>query len=137
MAHFAKLDQHNKVLEVITVDNNVLLDENGNENEELGRIFCENIDMKYNWRQTSYNSTFRKHYAGVGYTFDEELNAFIPPKSYDSWILNEETCVWESPIGPAPERTEEQITNRFFYQWDESIHQADNTKGWVLIEKPQ
>lgn len=133
MANFAKL-KNNIVIEVIVIDNQVLLDENGNENEELGRIYCSNIDMKYDWRQTSYNSNFRKHYAAVGYRYDETLDAFIPPKPYESWVLNEETCEWESPIGPPPERTEEQISNQFFYEWNELAHQADNTTGWVLLE---
>ena len=137
MAHFAKLDTNNKVLEVIVVDNEILLDDSGIENEELGRIFCGKLDMRYNWRQTSYNASFRKHYAGPGYSFDEELDAFIPPKPHESWILNEETCLWQSPIGPAPERTQEQITNKLFYHWNELKYQSDNTKGWELSENPQ
>lgn len=99
MANFAKLNENYEVLEVIGVNNNVLLDVNGNEKEELGVIFL--IDWSGGhpyWKQTSYNANFRKNYAGYGYTYDRNRDAFIPPKPFSSWVLNESTCRWEAPL---------------------------------------
>lgn len=95
MAHFAKLNENQIVTEVIVVNNNVL-DQN---NEEISGIeFLKNWSNGYeNWKQTSYNKTFRKNYAGIGFTYDETRDAFIPPKPNGSnWILNENTCLWEN-----------------------------------------
>jgi hypothetical protein len=114
MAHFAKLDQNNVVLEVHVVHNNELLDENGVEQEQRGVDFLINWSNGYlAWKQTSYNGTFRKNYAGIGYTYDPQRDAFIPPKPFPSWILNEQTCLWEPPV-PYP-------TDGNLYQWDESM----------------
>tara|TARA_R100001086_G_scaffold192068_1_gene109362 strand:- start:38 stop:430 length:393 start_codon:yes stop_codon:yes gene_type:complete len=111
MAHFAKLDQNNKVIAVTSVHNNELLVD-GVENEQKGIDFLNNI-FKTNetWKQTSYNTLkgvhklggtpFRKNYAAVGFTYDEANDAFIPPQLYDSWTLNEETYEWEPPV-PGP-----------------------------------
>lgn len=99
MAHFAKLDDNNIVQQVIVVDNNVLL-QDGVEIEQLGIDFCKNL-LGGNWLQTSYNSNFRKNYAGIGFFYDSIKDAFIPPKPFPSWVLNEETCRWEAPI-PKP-----------------------------------
>jgi hypothetical protein len=101
MAHFVELDNDNNVLKVIVVDNNDILDENGNESEEIGINFCTRL-LGGIWKQTSYNGNFRKNYAGIGYKYDEERDAFIPPKPFESWILNEETCQWVAPI-PYPD----------------------------------
>ena len=101
MAHFAEIDQDNRVLRVVVVANKDTSDENGNEVEQIGRVFCNRL-LGGNWVQTSYNSNFRKNYAGVGYIYDSQRNAFIPPKPYPSWILDEETCNWNSPL-PKPE----------------------------------
>lgn len=96
MAHFAKLDENNIVVDVNVINNEHLLDENGNENEQIGIDFLINWSNGYsNWKQTSYNGTFRKNYAGIGYTYDGERDAFIPPKPEEDCILNEETCNWE------------------------------------------
>lgn len=112
MAHFAKLDENNVVLEVHVVHNNELLDENGVEQEQRGIDFLINWSNGYlAWKQTSYNSTFRKNYAGIGYIYDPQRDAFIPPKPYPSWVLNEDTCLWEPPV-PYP-------TDGNLYQWDE------------------
>jgi hypothetical protein len=97
MAHFAELDENSVVTQVIVVHNNELLDENGNESEQKGIDFCVNL-FGGTWIQTSYNGTIRKNYAGIGYLYDPIRNAFISPKPYESWILNEETCQWETPI---------------------------------------
>lgn len=121
MAHFAQLDQNNIVMQVIVVGNKDCLDENGNESEAVGIAFCQNL-LGGNWKQTSYNATFRKNYAGIGYKYDEVLDAFVPPKPFPSWILNEETAQWYSPV-PYP-------TDGKFYYWDE-----DNQK-WELVANP-
>jgi len=120
MAHFAKLDENNVVLEVHVVHNNELLDENGQESEQKGIDFLTSWSGGYTmWKQTSYNGTFRKNYAGQGYTYNAELDAFIPPKPFNSWILNETTCIWESPV-PYP-------NDDGRYVWDEE------TTNWVEV----
>jgi hypothetical protein len=120
MAHFACLDENNVVTQVIVVANEDTSDVNGNEVEEIGVAFCKKLlGADTNWKQTSYNNTFRVRYAGIGYSFSEELNAFIPPRPFDSWVLNTETADWESPVGPAPTLTEAEIEARSFYRWDE------------------
>ena len=96
MAHFAELDENNTVKQVIVVHNNELLDENGNESEQKGIDFCI-AHYGGTWIQTSYNGTIRKNYAGIGMIYDPIRNAFILPKPYDSWVLNEDTCQWEEP----------------------------------------
>ncbi len=99
MAHFVKLGIGNKVVQGVVVNNEVITDENGNEQEQLGVDFLNNL-YKTNdvWKQTSYNNSFRKNYAGVDYTYDETRDAFIAPKPYASWTLNETTCQWEAPV---------------------------------------
>jgi hypothetical protein len=119
MAHFAQLDENNIVIEVIVVNNDVIMID-GQESEDAGIVFCKSLyGVDTRWRQTSYNSTFRKHYAGIGYTYDPVLNAFIPPKPYPSWLLNTETCNWEAPV-PYPNDGKS-------YVWDES------TLSWVEV----
>ena len=118
MAHFAQLDDNNIVTQVIVVSNNELLDENGQESEAKGIAFCQSL-FGGNWKQTSYNGNFRKHYAGIGYIYDSERDAFISPKPFASWILNEDTCYWEPPVSMP--------TDGKSYQWDE------NTVSWVEI----
>jgi len=118
MAHFAKLDENNVVLQVNVVDNENLLDSNGIEQEEVGIAFLVQWSGGYaNWKQTSYNGNIRKNYAGIGYVYDAVRDAFIPPKPYESWVLNEDTCTWESPV-PYPE-------DGNYYVWDEA------TTSWV------
>ena len=137
MAHFAKIDENNVVTQVIVVANEDTTDTNGVEVEEIGVAFCKKLlGAETNWKQTSYNNNFRVRYAGIGYSFSEELNAFIPPKPFASWVLVEETADWVSPLGAAPTLTEEQITSRSFYRWNEEAYQADNTTGWVLETPP-
>ncbi|MFT4261430.1 MAG: hypothetical protein ACMXX9_03285 [Candidatus Woesearchaeota archaeon] len=80
MAHFAELDENNVVLRVIVVDNKNCCDKKGEEQEEIGRAFCEKLFNGGRWVQTSYNANFRKRYAGIGYIYDEEVDEFIPPK---------------------------------------------------------
>lgn len=97
MAHFAELGMNNVVLRVIVVHNNELLDENGQESEAKGVAFCRSL-FGGTWVQTSYNANFRKNYAGEGFTYDSTRDAFIPPKPFASWVLNEDTCQWGSPV---------------------------------------
>jgi hypothetical protein len=96
LAHFAKL-KNNIVQQVIVVSNQDILDEQGQESEEKGIAFCSNL-LGGTWKQTSYNSNIRKNYAGIGYTYDEGRDAFIPPKPYNSWLLDEDTCQWKAPV---------------------------------------
>ncbi len=99
MAHFAELDENNIVKQVIVVHNNELLDESGQESEQKGIDFCKSIygeDTK--WVQTSYNESFRKNFAGIGFSYDQGLNCFISPKPYPSWTLNEDNCRWMPPV---------------------------------------
>ncbi len=110
MAHFAELDENDVVTRVIVVHNNELLDENGSESEQLGIDFCI-AHYGGNWVQTSYNSNFRKNYAGIGYMYNFIRDAFISLKPFESWVLNEETCQWETPL-PYP-------TDDKDYLWDE------------------
>jgi len=120
MAHFAQLDENNVVTQVIVVANEDTSDVNGNEVEEIGVAFCKKLlGADTNWKQTSYNNTFRVRYAGIGYTYNAELDAFVAPKPFASWVLNTETADWESPVGPAPTLTEAEIEARSFYRWDE------------------
>lgn len=113
MAHFAKLDENNVVVDVNVVDNNKLLDTNGIEKESFGVAFLIIWSNGHaNWKQTSYNASFRKNYAGIGYTYDQQRDAFIPPQPFNSWLLNEETCLWESPV-PYPQDGKK-------YYWDEA-----------------
>jgi hypothetical protein len=118
MAHFAELDVNNIVIQVIVIHNNELLD-NGVESEDKGIKFCQSL-FGGNWIQTSYNGNMRKNFAAIGYTYDEELDAFIPIKPFESWILDEEYCQWNPPIPyPADEKD---------YHWDEL------TTSWLEIE---
>jgi hypothetical protein len=122
MAYFAKLGTGNIVEQVISINNAVITDANGIEQEQLGVDF---INKLYNtrdvWKQTSYNNNIRKNYAGIGYTYDQTRDAFIAPKPFNSWILNETTCLWEAPI-PKPD-------NENQYSWNEEI------LNWKLLTK--
>lgn len=97
MAHFAKLDENNNVLAVHVVNNDVITVD-GVESEQTGIDFLTGLHGHTLWKQTSYNGTIRKNYAGIGYTYDAGRNAFIAPKPYGSWVLDEATCRWEAPV---------------------------------------
>jgi hypothetical protein len=117
MAHFAKLDENNFVLQVVVVDNKDLLDENGAEQEAVGVAFLTNWSNGYtSWKQTSYNASFRKNYAGIGWVYDSRRDAFIAPQPFPSWSLNESTCTWVPPI-PYPDDGSK-------YNWNE------DTQSW-------
>jgi len=110
MAHFAKLSEDNVVLAVHVVNNDVI-NFNGVESEQAGIEFLSGLHGHSNWKQTSYNARIRKNYAGAGYTYDESRDAFIPPKQYNSWVLNDNLCRWESSI--------EYPNDGKMYLWDE------------------
>ena len=132
MAHFAKIGKGNKVLAVHKIHDDCAITEKDGQ-EFLNKLYKTN-DI---WKQTSYNTVagihllggtpLRKNFANVGYKYDMYRDAFIPPRRFNSWILNEDTCQWEAPI-PIPELTEEQINNKSFYDWNEE------TQQWDLIE---
>jgi hypothetical protein len=119
MAHFAEINSDNIVQKVIVVDNNDCKDAEGNESEAVGAAFCNTL-LGGIWKQTSYNGNFRKNYAGIEYTFDEERDAFIPPKPYSKWILNEDTCNWEAPLA-YPEGDNPYIWNDNKGEWEEIV----------------
>ena len=137
MAHFAQLDENNIVTQVIVVGNDDCTDANGNEVESIGIAFCQKLlGAETNWKQTSYNNNIRVRYAGIGYSYNAKLDAFVPPQPFASWTLNKKTADWVSPLGAAPELTEEEVEARSFYRWDEEAHQEDNTTGWILETPP-
>lgn len=98
MAHFAKLDSNNIVTDVVVIDNSVMLKADGTESELKGKQFLNNLFGTATWKQTSYNINFRKNFAGLGFEYRTDLDAFIPLKPFNSWVLNETTCQWEAPI---------------------------------------
>lgn len=124
MAHFAQVDENGIVLQVL-----VVADEN---TENAQEFLAETLGLGGTWIQTSYNTSrgihkdggtpLRKNYAGIGYTYDFERDAFIPPKPYESWLLNEDSCIWEAPI-PYPSDGE-------IYTWDEE------STSWVIAVPP-
>jgi len=132
MAHFAKLGTENIVLQIVVLSNNAILDEDGKESEQIGMDFLNNL-YKTNdvWKQTSYNTfggvhkldgtPLRKNYAGIGYTYDETRDAFIVPKPYSSWTLNEDTCIWEAPSAKPDDGKR--------YEWNEE------TISWIEYQK--
>ena len=115
MAHFAQLE-NNVVKQVIVVSNQDILDEQGQESEEKGIAFCSNL-LGGTWKQTSYNAKIRKNYAGIGYTYDEGRDAFIPPKPFNSWLLDEDTCQWKAPVD-YPTDGERYAWNEETLTWD-------------------
>jgi len=151
MAHFAKISENNEVLQVLVVDDKDLLNSNQQEDESVGQTYLEthNNWPAHLWIQTSYNTINNTHingktplrgnYAGIGYTWDEDNQIFWPIKSYASWVKHIASASWKSPLGDAPALTEEQTsqneanTHRWFYVWNETAYQADNTTGWELV----
>ena len=128
MASFAKIGLNGKVIEVLSVNNEVLHDANGIEQENIGIDFLTKLTGWAIWKQTSYNTQggvhltgetpLRKNHASVGYKYDEDRDAFIPPKPFNSWILNETTCLWEAPVAYP--------TDGQKYSWNEE------NKNWTL-----
>jgi hypothetical protein len=131
MAHFAELNSANEVLRVTVVENKDTADVNGVEKEYIGQAHLEKV-LGGTWKQTSYNANFRGNYAGKGYTYFSDLDLFMPPKYYNSWLMNTAQATWVAPI-TTPTLTEEEINAGKYYRWDEDAYQADNTQGWVLV----
>ena len=130
MASFAKIGLNGKVIEVQSVVNEVLHDANGIEQEVIGIDFLTKLTGYPVWKQTSYNThngvhslggiPLRKNYATIGMTYDEDRDAFITKKPFNSWILNEDTCTWKAPVAYP--------TDGNFYKWNES------TLTWDIVE---
>ena len=147
MAHFAKLGANGKVIQVLTMDNDKMLNADGVEDETVGQQWLEthNNWPAQMWIQTSYNTSQNKHnsgddskafrgnYAGIGYTWDEDNNIFWPKPPFASWVKDIATATWKSPIGDAPALTAEQIsqneagTHAWYYTWNESGQSWDLT----------
>ena len=140
MAHFAKLGSNSKVIQVLTLNNGDMLNADGKEDESVGQQYLErhNNWPAQMWIQTSYNTSGGKHnsgddskalrgnYAGIGYTWDEDNNIFYGKKPHASWVLNTTTASWHSPIGDAPELTDEEKSADSHYEWNE------DGKSWDL-----
>jgi hypothetical protein len=118
MAHFARIDDNGVVQQVVVVDNKDTADASGVEKEHIGAAHLEKI-LGGTWKQTSYNGNIRKNYAGIGYTYRADIDAFVPPQPFASWLLNENTAQWEAPT-PIP-------TDGKMYSWDEA------TTNWIEI----
>lgn len=110
MAHFAELDANNVVLRVIVIDNKDTADANGVEKEHIGAAFCERL-FGGDWKQTSYNGNIRKRYAGAGFTYNADIDAFVPPQPFPSWTLDAD-CNWQPPVAMP--------TDGGRYSWDEA-----------------
>jgi len=141
MAHFAKLGINSKVIGVEVVADADCKNADNNEDETVGIQFLENIHGWPLWKQTSYNTTanthklggtpFRKNYAGIGHTYDEDRDAFIPPKPYASWVVNETTCVYESPVTYPSLTTYGDPVKPYEISWDET-----NTR-WICKDSEE
>ena len=142
MAHFARI-QDNIVQQVIVIDNSVILDSDGNEQEILGIDFCSSlIGGTGTWLQTSYNGNMRGNYAGIGYTYMSNVatlgvgstDIFISPQPYASWSISTTAATWEPPSTPgaAPTLTDAEVAAGKYYVWNETNYQADPSTAWVL-----
>jgi hypothetical protein len=116
MAHFAQINADNVVTQVIVVSNDDCAGGDYPTSDAPGAAFCNNL-LGGTWKQTSYNGNFRKRYAGIGYTFNADLDAFIAPQPYPSWTLNEETADWEAPVARPAEGM--WAWNEANQEWDE------------------
>jgi hypothetical protein len=125
MAHFAQLDENNKVINIIVVNNEELIDDENNESEKKGIAFCQTLfGSNTKWIQTSYNNNIRKSYAQIGGFYDKTLNIFIPLKPYESWKFDYENHVWQAPIA-TPEKIE-----GYTWLWFET------NKEWIKVPVP-
>ena len=124
MAHFAKIE-NGVVTQVIVVDNKDCSDANGVEKEYIGAAFCEKL-FGGEWKQTSYNGNIRKNYAGIGYSYNAEIDAFVQPQPYASWTLDAETAQWNPPVAMPEDAGTGEPPKR--YTWDEA------TTSWVVLE---
>lgn len=113
MAHFARIGSDNKVQEIIVVNNDVLLDENGGESEALGQAFIASLGLNGDWVQCSYNGNIRGGYPAIGWTYNQALDGFISPQPFSSWLFNEETLGWDAPVSMPSEGGP--------FVWDETL----------------
>lgn len=118
MAHYAQIDENNIVTQVIVIDNKDTADANGVEKEYIGAAFCERL-FGGTWKQTSYNGNIRKNYAGIGYAYRADIDAFVAPQPYPSWTLDA-NAQWQAPV-PMP-------TDGKMYSWDEAA------QAWTEVE---
>ena len=143
MAHFAKLDANNVVEQVIVVSNDDTADSSGVETESIGVAFCQKLlGASTNWKQTSYNSSFRGNYAGIGYTYISNVatlgvgstDIFINQQPYDSWAVGVGTAQWYPPSNPgdAPALTTSERDAGKYYVWNESNYNTNPATAWVL-----
>lgn len=116
MAYFAKLDENNVVTQVIAIANSDTADASGVEKEYIGAAFCERL-FGGTWKQTSYNNNIRKNYAGAGFIYHADIDAFVPPKPFASWLLNEQTAQWEAPVAMPNDNND--------YEWNE------DSQSWI------
>jgi hypothetical protein len=128
MAHFAELNEDNIVTQVIVVSNDDILDDEGNESEEVGINFLEELFGHRNWKQTSYNGNFRKRYGTIGFRYHEDIDGFSEPQPYPSWTLDNETLKWVPPV-PMPKENE---GKPIMHVWNEEIVNWD----CITIEAP-
>jgi len=120
MAHYAQIDENNIVTQVIVIDNKDTADANGTEKEYIGAAFCERL-FGGTWKQTSYNGNIRKNYAGIGYKYQSDIDAFVPPQPYASWTLDA-NAQWQAPTAMPTDGTMENP-----YTWDEA------TTSWIRL----
>ena len=143
MAHFAKLDANGIVEQVIVVGNNDIKDNSGTETEAIGVAFCQKlVGAGTNWKQTSYNSSIRGNYAGIGHTYMTNVatlgvgstDIFISQQPYASWAIGVNTAQWFPPTNPgdAPTLTSAEMTAGKRYVWNETNYNADPSTAWVL-----
>jgi|TARA_R100001594_G_scaffold145879_1_gene196533 hypothetical protein len=161
MAHFAKISEENEVLQVLTLADKDMTNDEGVEIESIGQAYLEkhNNWPAHLWIQTSYNTYHNKHrsgdnskafrgnYAGPGFIWDSGNQIFWEPKPFGSWVKNTSIAQWESPLGPKPEFTEantaenqtrlaaEPFQTPKYYAWDETAYQADNSQGWFFVDE--
>jgi hypothetical protein len=127
MAHFAKIGTGNIIEKVEVVSNDIAT------TEQAGVDFLNNLHGSRDvWKQTSYNGNIRKNFAGIGYTYDQTRDAFIGPKPYNSWVLNEDTCLWEAPTS-YPNTFTKSLTNSEGDTIPDKYYWHEQTQTWILI----
>lgn len=138
--YFAQLDDNNTVVAVYTINYRDCCDYLGNKSENIGIGVCQ---QRYGsntvWKET-FKTGIRGNFAGLGYVYMNNVETlgvastdiFINKKPFPSWKISKTTAIWESPLGPSPNLTEDEKNNGYYYVWDEDLYQTDNTKGWTF-----
>ena len=128
MAYFAQLDENNIVTRVLAISDKDCEDPSGQEVEQIGIDYCQSLfSADTIWKQTSFSGRIRKQFAAPGFAYRADLDAFIEPQPYPSWVLNLTTANWESPIGSAPDLTPEEKERKCQYSWNETNIE------WVIV----